>query len=363
MTPWFIRQPSYPAQLQQAWADATAPRAPDAPTVISTFAGRGGSSTGYHMAGYHELLAVEWDGHAADTLRLNYPALDVYHGDIAHLSVAEVLRRTGLQPGELDLLEGSPPCQGFSLSGQRQLDDPRNQLFREFVRLIDGLHPRVFLMENVRGMVAGQMIRIYQEALDALRGAGPGYRTVSGLINARHLGVPQSRTRLIVIGVREDLGIQPTLPAPQTGLITVRQALHGLPDEQDGMKLHDKWLPVWARTGQGRSFKDLHPRGHMFSHTKIHPDKPAPTILKTVGVQRDGRANNGLYHWRWPRLMTIPELKRLGSFPDPYRFATTGDPIDDFVNAWNGIGNSVPPLMTRAIAQHIRQTILTPGAR
>ncbi|WP_217612421.1 hypothetical protein, partial [Deinococcus sp. GbtcB9] len=80
-------------------------------------------------------------------------------------------------------------------------------------------------------------------------------------------------------------------------------------------------LPVLPRTGDGRSNKDLPPLGHMYSHTKIHPDKPAPTILKTDGVQRDGRANNGLYHWRWPRLMTIPGLERLGSVPDAYQFA------------------------------------------
>lgn len=90
----------------------------------------------------------------------------------------------------------------------------------------------------------------------------------------------------------------------------------------------------------------------MYSHTRIHPDRPSPTILKTVGVDRLGRANNGLYHWRFPRLLTVPELKRLGSFPDAYQFASTGDPVDDFVNTWAGIGNSVPPLMTRAVATH-----------
>ncbi|MFC6662952.1 DNA cytosine methyltransferase [Deinococcus multiflagellatus] len=325
---------------------------------MSTFAGRGGSSTGYHMAGYRELLAVEWDAHAADTLRLNYPHLDVYHGDIAQLSVAEVLRRTGLAPGELDLFDGSPPCQGFSTMGQRQLDDPRNQLFRQFVRLVDGLAPRTFVMENVRGMVAGPMRQIYGEALAALRAAGPGYRTVSGILVASQLGVPQARGRLIVIGVREDLGLQPTLPRPQTRPVTVRDALYGLSNTPQGMKLQDHWIPVWARIKPGQSFKAIHPKGHLFSHMKISPDRPSPTILKTVGVTCDGRANAGLYHWRWPRLMTIPELKRLGSFPDAYQFARAGDEVDDFIAAWNGIGNSVPPLMTRAIAQHIRGTIL-----
>lgn len=354
----YLRRTDYPARLAQAAREAHAPREPDAPTVISTFAGRGGSSTGYHMAGFRELLAVEWDAHAAATLRLNYPGLDVYHGDIAALSVQETLERTGLKAGDLDLFDGSPPCTGFSTMGQRQLDDPRNQLFREYVRLIDGLRPRTFVMENVAAMTFGKMKTIYQEAMEALRAAGPGYRTVSGVLNAGYFGAPQLRERLIVIGVREDLNLTPSLPAPQCPPSTVREALTGLPDTPDGMTINDVYLPVWTRCPPGRDFGDLHPKGHLFSHRKIHPDRPSPTIVKTVGVDRQGRANNGMYHWRWPRLMTIPEIKRLGSFPDDYQFAPTGDPIHDFLNAWAGIGNSVPPLMTRAIARHIRETVL-----
>src|SRR5690606_12471769 len=103
----------------------------DAPTVMSTFAGAGGSSLGYSMAGFRELLAVEWDDHAVDTFRRNFPDVPVYHGDIAQLTAEAILEQTGLAPGELDVFDGSPPCQGFSMAGLRQLDDQRNQLFRE----------------------------------------------------------------------------------------------------------------------------------------------------------------------------------------------------------------------------------------
>lgn len=349
---------NYQSRLEATWQDALAPRATNAPTCISTFAGRGGSSTGYHMAGFHELLAVEWDQHAADTLKLNWPGLDVYHGDIAALSAHEAMRRTGLGVGELDLLDGSPPCQGFSTMGLRQLDDPRNQLFREYVRLIDGLRPKVFVMENVAGMARGAMKGIYLEAMEALRGAGDGYTTISGVLNSGHFGVPQLRERLIVIGVRRDLGVKPTLPKPTHRPVTVREALRGLPSTPDGQQINPTLLPVWARVAPGRGFKDLHPKKHMFSYRKINPDAPSPTIVKTVGVQRNGNSNNGLYHWRYPRLMTIDELKRLGSFPDAYQFADVGDELKNFELAWAGIGNSVPPLMTRAIALHIREAIL-----
>lgn len=352
-----MKSSSYAAELDAAATAAHAPRAPDAPTVISTFAGRGGSSTGYHMAGFRELLAVEWDAHAAATLRLNYPALDVYHGDIAALSVDEVLERCGLQPGELDLFDGSPPCQGFSTMGRRQLDDPRNQLFREYLRLLEGLRPRTFVMENVKGMVAGKMRGIYREAMQAFQAAG--YRTVSGVLNAAQLGVPQARERLIVIGVREDLGIQPTLPRPYSRIVTVRDALCDLPQTPNGYRItKPEWLAVYARVKPGQDFGDVHPQGHFFSYRKLHPDRPSPTIVKTVGVTKAGEAGGGIYHWRFPRLLTVPELKRLGSFPDDYQFAPGKDEVDTFIQTWAGIGNSVPPLMTRAIAQHVRDTVL-----
>lgn len=90
------------------------------------------------MAGYRELLAVEWDNNAVDTFKLNFPDVPVYHGDITKLSVDECLKMTRLESGELDVLDGSPPCQGFSTAGKRVMDDPRNQLFREYVRLLRG---------------------------------------------------------------------------------------------------------------------------------------------------------------------------------------------------------------------------------
>ena len=158
--------------------------------------------------------------------------------------------------------------------------------------------------------------------------------------------------------MRQDLGLTPTLPTPTHWGPTVREATRDLPGGPDGYQIHPKWVSVYARIKPGQSFKDLHPKGHLFSHTRLNADRRSPTILKTVGVARNGDANNGLYHWRYPRLLTIPELKRLGSFPDAYQFASNGNDVDDFLNAWAGIGNSVPPFMTRAIARHIRHTIL-----
>ena len=194
---------NYPAHLEACWQEHLAPRAENAPTVVSLFAGCGGSSLGYSMAGFRELLAVEWDEHAVETFKANFPDVPVWQGDIAGLSVEECLRLTGLQPGELDVLDGSPPCQGFSTAGRRKMDDGRNQLFQEYVRLLRGLRPKVLVMENVSGLVKGKMKLIFVEILRELKASG--YKVSARLMNAMYFGVPQSRERMIFIGVREDL--------------------------------------------------------------------------------------------------------------------------------------------------------------
>src|SRR5262245_14159821 len=134
----------YADRLSELWRLVTAERDPGAPTVVSTFAGMGGSAIGYLAAGFADVLACEWDAHAAACLRQNFSA-PVYDGDIHALDPAEL----PLAPGELDLLDGSPPCQGFSALGNRREHDPRNQLWRPFARLAEAWQPRALVIENV----------------------------------------------------------------------------------------------------------------------------------------------------------------------------------------------------------------------
>jgi DNA (cytosine-5)-methyltransferase 1 len=182
-----VSRSDYPKILQKAWADHLAPRADDAPTVISLFAGCGGSSLGYSMAGYRELLAVEWDEAAAATFRANFSNVEVYEGDIRGLSAEECLSR--VEPGNLDVLDGSPPCQGFSTAGKRRFYDPRNQLVREYLRLLRMLRPKAFVLENVSGLVKGKMKLIFVEMLRELKSAG--YRVSARLLDAMWFSVPQ----------------------------------------------------------------------------------------------------------------------------------------------------------------------------
>lgn len=334
----------YPAHLESMWKKAIAPREANAPTVVSTFAGGGGSLTGYLMAGYRDLLAVEWDGNAVATLRANYPDLDIYHGDIAKLTVDEVLERTGLKPGDLDILDGSPPCQGFSTAGKRVMDDPRNQLFREYVRLLRGLRPKVLVMENVSGMVKGKMRLVFVDILKELKASG--YRVSAKLLNAMYFHVPQSRQRMIFIGVRDDLGIEPTHPAAEARPVTVGEAITGVDLGVIPPALTGKFGELSKRLAQGQSISDLTGTyGH--GNQRLSMNRPSPTLVKTAifGAPK-------MLHPTEQRGITIGEAKRIGSFPDRYQIH------GDYKAAWGRIGNSVPPLMAEAIARHIRAEIL-----
>lgn len=313
--------------LEHAWQQHLAPRANDAPTVISTFAGAGGSSLGYSMAGYRELLAVEWDDNAVETFKLNFPGVPVYHGDIAKLSVEECMAMAGLTgPRQLDVLDGSPPCQGFSTAGKRILDDPRNQLFREYVRLLRGLQPKVFVMENVSGMVKGKMKLVFAEILRELKASG--YVVSARLLNAMYFNVPQSRERMIFIGVREDLKIAPSHPKAQSRPICA-------------LCVTEDVIDCVANPAGPRAFN--------VAQRKLSHHKPAPTLDANALVPGSA-APFDLTGVR----IGAERYAVIGSYPSTFEFSGT------WKHKLVRIGNSVPPLFMRAIAQHIREAVLEP---
>jgi DNA (cytosine-5)-methyltransferase 1 len=341
----------YPEFLEDAWALHKAPRAPDAPTVISTFAGCGGSSLGYSMAGFRELLAVEWEDNAAETFRINFPEIQLFHGDIAKISVQEALDRAKLQPGQLDVFDGSPPCQGFSTAGKREFVDDRNQLFREYVRLLRGLNPKAFVMENVSGMVKGGMKLIFAEIMKELKASG--YDVVAKLLNASWYGVPQARERMIFIGVRRDDGKRPEHPEPISRIVPCDEAVEGVPnDEAERQMLLDAGAryaayAYWSRTPLGGSADDIEGVGKLYTAIRVHPKKPCPTITKSVGTVSVGQ----LMHWAERRRFTTAEMRRLSSFPDGFSFP------GGFEKAAQRMGNCVPPLLMRAVACSVQKTL------
>ncbi len=280
-------------------------------TVVSTFAGCGGSSTGYVWAGGKVLLAIEWDQNAVETYRLNYPTIDIYHGDIKNITGQDVLERIGLEPGQLDILDGSPPCQGFSTAGKRNLEDDRNQLFREYVRLLKVLTPKVFVMENVSGMVKGKMKLLFAEIMRELKASG--YKVKAKLLNAMYLGVPQSRQRMIFIGVRDDLGIESSHPKPQSrpkGCVRFDSQSANYSEKRYGDTLEIEGNPIGTITKIGRKF--------------------------------------------WSRNEEFGRLSYIcnASFPKQYHI------VGNLSDVKNRIGNSVPPRMMEYIAEHIKTHIL-----
>jgi len=297
------------------------------------------------MAGYRELLAVEWDDNAVETFRLNFPGVPVYHGDIAKLSVDDCLSMAGLVPGELDVFDGSPPCQGFSTAGKRILDDPRNQLFREYVRLLRGLRPKVFVMENVSGMVKGKMKLVFVDILKELKASG--YRVSARLLNAMYFHVPQSRERMIFIGVRDDLGIEPTHPKGEGRPVTVGDAWRGSLDngpsatgQRARIAAH---MPPGTNNGGGKYSHISEGKKVEFGLSRLSYHKPCPAVIRNSGKLFVPNGNNYL---------GIEQLKRVASLPDPYAM------VGSYDDKWNRIGNSVPPLFMEAIARHIRREIL-----
>lgn len=331
--------------LSDAWQKHLTPPDDDAPTVISTFAGGGGSSLGYSIAGYRELLAVEKDKNAVETFRMNFPDVPVYYGDIAGLSVDKCLELAGIQAGELDILDGSPPCQGFSTAGKRMLDDPRNQLFREYVRLLRGLRPKVFVMENVSGMVKGRMRILFAEIMHELRASG--YNVSARLLNAMYFHVPQSRQRLIFIGVRKDLNVPPSHPKAESKPISVSEALQIDPSIGflEYRHSYSKGRAKLARSGFDKPcLTTTKARGFSakrYGDRIADLNKPLGTITKA-----------GRWFLSNKEEFSIDAYKVLASFPLEYKT------VGGFSAGKARIGNSVPPLMMEAIARHIKDTIL-----
>lgn len=202
--------------------------------VVSTFSGCGGSCLGFKMAGFEHVYASEFVPAARETYAANFPDVYLDDRDIRKTSAGDILKRTGLKKGQLDVLEGSPPCSSFSTAGKRSkawgdvkkysdTEQRTDDLFFEFTRLLRGLAPKTFVAENVSGLVKGVAKGYFLEILRELKAAG--YNVTCRVLDAQWLGVPQQRARTIFVGVREDLKVEPAHPAPLPYRYTIRDAL------------------------------------------------------------------------------------------------------------------------------------------
>ena len=337
----------YPASLNELWAAHLTARADGAPTLVSLFSGAGGSSLGLSSAGYREVLAAEWDAAACQVFRANFAGVPLHEGDVAALDAGEL----GLPLGELDLLDSSPPCGPFSLTGLRGgASDPRGGLWRQVIRLAEVWQPKVVVIENVKGLVVGPMREVFTAICKAL--SGLGYTVAARLLDAQYLGVPQRRERVFIIGVRADLGMTPVFPMPTTRPITVREAWQGLTGPGPYLVPEGKGLRVAALVEPGKSGSEaLSSRGAKakhFSAKRLHWGRPSNTLVHEVRPA----SGSGFLHPSENRFIGTAELSRLQSFPDEFDWCDLAYP-----DVHHLIGNSVAPLVSRAVGAALLPTL------
>ena len=317
------------------------------PTFVSLFAGCGGSSLGYRMAGYKEMLAIDFNDNAVKTFRLNFNC-PVWKEDIRKISGNDILSFVNIDKYELDLLDGSPPCQGFSTAGKRNINDRRNDLVMEYIRLVREIMPKVFVMENVKGMAIGRMRGLFKLYFREL--VKSGYIVSARILNAKHYNVPQNRERVFFIGVRKDINIKPIFPKPSQKILTVKDAIYNFDiSDEEIIYPGDKILKIVKIMKPGTKMSDYILKTG-YNLIRLSWNKPSPTITKTFN-----RHIAGLIHPDEDRFLTIGELKRLASFPDDFRMAGS------FEDKWARIGNAVMPNQMLAIAEAIRDGILLTG--
>jgi DNA (cytosine-5)-methyltransferase 1 len=387
-------------------------------TTLDLFCGAGGIAEGFRQAGYRCLYGNDCMREAIETFALNHPDALNEARDVEEVDPAEVRKRLHLRKGALDVLVGGPPCQGFSINApERFLSDPRNKLFKDYLRFLDEFRPKAFLFENVPGLLSLGDGRVFRQILREF--CELGYHVSVKILFAAHYGVPQERWRLILLGSR-----LASLEAPEpthyaTGranfrgggtltfqldegdrekllaAVTVGDAIGDLPPLEIGEGAETVGYTVEAHSEYARMMRN--PLNVTFNHfagklskqnlERMKFVKPGgswrdiPHHLLPRGMQRARKSdhtkrygrlrNDGLAgtvmtkcdpHWGsvflpdQERALTVREAARFQSFPDAYRF------LGPRVSQYEQVGNAVPVLMAKAIALQIRAHLEEHGA-
>ncbi len=378
------------------------------PTAMDLFSGAGGLTLGLLNAGFDVRLASDWSAGCARTHRRNFPSVPFRLADISKVDGDELLAQAGLAKGELDLLIGGPPCQGFSILGQRLLEDPRNRLFGEFIRITGELSPRVAVIENVPGLATlggGVLLREIGEAFEQL-----GYDVDCAELLAAQYGVPQMRWRMFFIAWRRDQGVRSGFPktthgrlgigdlvpnrtvTPEqlAGFVTIREAISDLPVIRSGevchaysrapgcpyqtaMRLgctdglHNHYAPKLSSLNlerikslrPGQDWRNLTPellpegmkRALRKDHTRRFRRMCWDGVARSI-ITRFRDPKSGEYtHPSQDRTISIREGARIQSFPDWFAFEGT------YTDQYDQVGNAVPPLLAKAVGEQIARAL------
>ena len=357
--------------------------------VIDLFAGCGGLSLGFMKSGFTVKRAVEFDASIANTYKQNHPEVDVIVDDIKNIDCSGVFKQ-----GDADIIIGGPPCQGFSMAGAR-IDDPRNYLFKHYFNVVKAVRPKVFVMENVKGMLTMQGGSIFKEIIRIFSDPdmldGKPYNIFYKVVKAVEFGVPQKRERLIIIGTTIDninfeelwddtiKQIKRDVPT-YFDMVSVKDAISNLGKAVPDGKIvnpesetdYEKWLSSagefienhtqtshskiaidrMSRINNGENFTALKEQinsVHSGSYGRLSWDDQAPTITTRFDTPAGGR----FIHPTENRTLTPREAARIQSFPDDFVF------YGNKTSICKQIGNAVPPKVSYFLARLVKNIIET----
>lgn len=327
---------------------------------IELFAGAGGLALGIEKAGFNTLALIEYDKAAANTLKHNRPDWNVINDDVANISTLDLVEYFDLKPGELDLLSGGAPCQSFSYAGKRLgLADARGTLFYHYAVFLKQLQPKMFLFENVRGLLTHNQGKTYQTITDIFQETG--YVIQKKVLNAWDYGVAQKRERLITIGIRKDLSeqINFNFPLPHSYKPVLRDVLLDCPKSK-GVTYSEYKQKIFELVPPGGCWRDI-PEDIAKEYMKscwdmgggrtgilrrLSLDEPSLTVLTSPSQKQTDRC-----HPLEARPFTIRENARCQAFPDNWDFCGT------IGQQYKQVGNAVPVNLAYEIALKIRESL------
>lgn len=373
------------------------------PVVVDYFSGPGGLAEGFSQAGFKTLMGIDFDENSAETFKKNHSESDYIRADISQLDPEDVVEKLGLDEGKkVDVIVGGPPCQGFSIAGNREKDDDRNELFKDYARHVKELNPKFVLMENVPGMLSMETPDgepVINEICE--RFSDIGYRTEYKVLKASNFGVPQNRERVFVLGTRLDDGViefperthiedgddqkLSEIDSEMDRAVTVGEALSDLPSleageesqsygsdakndyqrlmrenmndssevkNHDAVNHRDHIVKRFEHIPQGGDMTDApeeHQPSKVYSSRNRRLKEDAPSYTVTSHVLDE------LIHPWDDRSITVREAARLQSFPDDYVFVGERNVFhgSDETSQYEQVGNAVPVLLAKSIAEKI----------
>lgn len=321
---------------------------------IELFAGAGGLALGLEQAGFEHIGLIEWDKAASETLMKNRPQWNVLNEDVAKVAERDLEAEFGINKYELDLLSGGAPCQSFSYAGKRLgLDDVRGTMFYHYATFLHKLQPKMFLFENVRGLLTHDKGRTYETILGIFE--DEGYITTHQILNAWDYGVPQKRERLITIGIRYDL-IDKTsfeFPKPHKYKPILRDIkLDVEPSADECARYSENKAKVFSLVPAGGYWRDIDPAiakeymktcwfmggGRTGILRRISLDEPCLTVLTNPGMKQTDRC-----HPLEVRPFSYRENARIQTFPDDWEFCGR------LSERYKQVGNAVPVNLAKDI--------------